>query len=205
MSSVTQSHVWLSYHGLFVPSVGPAVLTRLSVYLCGRTTLLLISFYLFIHHPFHSSHRPWIWMSLCGFGLGVGLSLNPTFLSATVDYGKTLWPKTALGRRGVYLAYTSRSQCVTKVSQDKNWSRGRGGTVPTGLFPWFARPSLLYHPGPPVQESHHPQWAVPSHISYESRKRPTGQSDGVNFLSEMISFQRGLDLCQVGRTDWHTP
>ena len=49
--------------------------------------------------------------------------------------------------------------------------------------PWLSQPSFLYHPGPPVQGWHHPQWPGPSHINQENAPQIC-QSDGGNVSVE---------------------
>lgn len=45
----------------------------------------------------------------------------------------------------------------------RNWSRGHGGTLLTGLLPMACSAQFLIHPRTISQGWHHPQWMDPSH------------------------------------------
>jgi hypothetical protein len=82
---------------------------------------------------------------------------------------QTSWPRSKLGRKRVYSAYTSILLFITKGSQDWNWSmsgnrswcRSHGGMFFTGLLPLACSACSLIEPRLPAQRWSHPQGAFP--------------------------------------------
>jgi hypothetical protein len=85
--------------------------------------------------------------------------------------------KKQVGKKWVYLAYTSILLFFIGGSQDRNSKQGRiletraGTEAMVGAAYWLAAPGLLSlfpcreSPGPPARGWPHPQWTGPSQIS----------------------------------------
>lgn len=69
--------------------------------------------------------------------------------------------------------------------------------------PWLGQSEFLDHPGPVVQEWHHPQCGVPSHINHSLRKctycLTYDRSDGNTFLIESSSSQITVAYAKLRR------
>jgi hypothetical protein len=83
---------------------------------------------------------------------------------------QTSWPRSKLGRKGVYSAYTSTLLFITKGSREWNssrsksrsWCRGHGGMWLTGLLPLACSACSLIEPRLPAQSWHYPQGDLPT-------------------------------------------
>jgi hypothetical protein len=70
-----------------------------------------------------------------------------------------LRPKSNLGRRGVFLAYTSmlfiskEVRTGTQTGQKPGRRHASEGCCSLPCFPWLAQPAFLQHPGPQPRDS----------------------------------------------------
>jgi hypothetical protein len=79
----------------------------------------------------------------------------------------------AIWEERVYLAYSSKSLCITKISQYRNSNREELGAYAEGIEKWsflafslgLAQPALLKNPGPLGQEWAQPHWVGPFHFN----------------------------------------
>lgn len=90
-------------------------------------------------------------------------------------------PKTS--QRGKCFFLTQSSSSITKGSQGGNLEAGADAEATEecrllACSPRLAQSAFLPHPGPPVQEWLHSQWAGPYHINHQSRKLKAGLSSG---------------------------